>query len=131
MTDDTAPRSFPGSIDICFRKSFTFQGRAPRTELWYFVLFAVLVSIVVGVAVGVLTFAVGINVLWVRFLVDLVMLPASVSVQVRRLHDLDRSGWWWWLFLIPVVGAIILLVWNCSRGTEGPNRFGPPVVVYD
>jgi len=44
---------------------------------------------------------------------------------VRRLHDTDRSGWWWLLALVPIVGWIILLVWNCSRGTRGPNRYGP------
>ena len=48
----------------------------------------------------------------------------TLAVQVRRLHDLDRSGWWILISLIPLVGAIILLVWACSKGTEGENRFG-------
>jgi len=46
-------------------------------------------------------------------------------VAVRRLHDLDRSGWWICLAFIPLIGAIILIVWFCTRGTVGPNRFGP------
>jgi uncharacterized membrane protein YhaH (DUF805 family) len=41
------------------------------------------------------------------------------------LHDLDRSGWWFLLVFVPIVGGIILLIWNCMRGTVGPNRFGP------
>jgi uncharacterized membrane protein YhaH (DUF805 family) len=41
------------------------------------------------------------------------------------LHDTDRSGWWVLLFLIPLIGAIVLLIWYCSRGTPGGNRFGP------
>jgi len=53
-----------------------------------------------------------------------IILPA-LSVTVRRLHDRDRSGWWYWLLLIPLVGAIWLLVWFCSGGTQGDNRFGP------
>jgi len=48
----------------------------------------------------------------------------GISVQVRRLHDLDRSGWWYWILLIPVIGWIILLVRNCARGTIGPNKYG-------
>ena len=52
-----------------------------------------------------------------------VFLP-TLAVAVRRLHDTDRSGWWILLGLIPLVGWIILLVWYCSKGTDGPNRFG-------
>jgi uncharacterized membrane protein YhaH (DUF805 family) len=47
-----------------------------------------------------------------------------LSVSVRRLHDLDRSGWCVLLDLVPLVGWIILLIWFCTKGTDGPNRFG-------
>jgi uncharacterized membrane protein YhaH (DUF805 family) len=47
-----------------------------------------------------------------------------LPVSVRRLHDLDRSGWWILLDLIPRIGGIILLIWACTKGTDGPNRFG-------
>ena len=46
------------------------------------------------------------------------------AVGARRLHDTDRSGWWQLLFLVPVLGWIVLIVFWCQRGTEGPNRFG-------
>jgi hypothetical protein len=49
----------------------------------------------------------------------------SIAVAVRRLHDIDRSGWWILIGLIPLVGVILLLVWFASEGTHGPNRFGP------
>jgi uncharacterized membrane protein YhaH (DUF805 family) len=42
----------------------------------------------------------------------------------RRLHDTDRSAWWWLIAFVPLVGAILLIVWLCQRGTDGPNRFG-------
>jgi uncharacterized membrane protein YhaH (DUF805 family) len=45
-------------------------------------------------------------------------------VSVRRLHDIDRSGWWLLLGGIPI-GNLVLLVFHCLRGTPGPNRFGP------
>ena len=52
------------------------------------------------------------------------MVP-GLAVSVRRLHDLDRSGWWLLLGFVPVIGPVVLLVWCCSRGMEGPNQFGP------
>lgn len=53
-----------------------------------------------------------------------VLIP-SVAVGVRRLHDLDRSGWWLLIMLIPLLGTLLLLIYFCLRGTVGPNRFGP------
>ena len=47
------------------------------------------------------------------------------AVQFRRLHDTDRSAWWVLLFLIPVIGWLIIIVFNCQAGTPGENRFGP------
>ena len=52
----------------------------------------------------------------------------TIAVSVRRLHDLDKSGWLLLIGLIPLVGAIILLVWACQEGTRGPNRFGAVTV---
>ncbi len=49
----------------------------------------------------------------------------SLAMGVRRLHDTDRSGWWWLLSFIPLIGIIVLIVFWCSEGTRGPNRFGP------
>ena len=51
------------------------------------------------------------------------LLP-NIAVAVRRLHDIDRSGWWLLIGIIPLVGWIILIVWYCQKGTTGDNRFG-------
>ncbi|MDG4768408.1 DUF805 domain-containing protein [Solwaraspora sp. WMMD406] len=56
---------------------------------------------------------------------SLALLLPSLAVGVRRLHDTDRSGWWLLIALIPIVGAIVLLVFFVLDGTHGPNRFGP------
>ena len=58
-------------------------------------------------------------------LVALGLIIPGIAVTVRRLHDTDRSGWFVLLALIPLVGAILLLVFYCTEGTRGPNRFGP------
>jgi uncharacterized membrane protein YhaH (DUF805 family) len=55
----------------------------------------------------------------------LAMLIPSISVGVRRLHDTDRSGWWLLLGLIPVIGAIVLIVFYLLDSQPGENRFGP------
>jgi uncharacterized membrane protein YhaH (DUF805 family) len=43
----------------------------------------------------------------------------------RRLHDTDRSAWWLLLIFIPIVGWVVILLFNCQDGTPGENRFGP------
>ena len=57
-------------------------------------------------------------------LVLLVFFLPSLSAQVRRLHDRNKSGWWY-LLCFTIIGAIPLLVWLCQKGTTGENRFGP------
>jgi uncharacterized membrane protein YhaH (DUF805 family) len=47
-----------------------------------------------------------------------------MALSVRRLHDVDRTGWWYLLGLVPFLGGIVLLVWFCTDGTRGSNRFG-------
>lgn len=57
-------------------------------------------------------------------IVTLVLFIPSLSVSVRRLHDIDRTGWWLLLGLIPILGWIVLIVFACQKGTAGANRFG-------
>jgi uncharacterized membrane protein YhaH (DUF805 family) len=61
----------------------------------------------------------------INSLVNLALFLPSLAVSVRRLHDLDRSGWWILLVFVILIGWIVLIVWNCTKGTPGPNRFGP------
>ncbi|MGR3344424.1 MAG: DUF805 domain-containing protein [Paracoccaceae bacterium] len=122
---------FSEAIRSCFSQYATFSGRARRSEFWYFILFTILGSFVLGMLES-LAFGwslVGPGGLSTLF--DLVVLLPSISVAVRRLHDLGKSGWWWWLWLIPIVGWIILLIWYCTKGTFGSNRFGPDPFGHD
>ena len=110
---------FTEAIESGFRRYATFSGRAPRSEFWYFQLFIVLITIVSGLVDELL---VGYELLSLIFGL-LTFLPA-VSVTVRRLHDIGRTGWWWWIWLIPVVGLIVIVVFGCTKGTLGENKYG-------
>jgi uncharacterized membrane protein YhaH (DUF805 family) len=111
--------NFTEAISSGFSNYVNFAGRAIRSEYWYWVLFVFLAEIVTGIV----DFVLGVQITTTIFALA-VLLP-GLAVTIRRLHDLDRSGWWVLLALIPLIGAIVLLVWFCSRGTEGSNRFGP------
>jgi uncharacterized membrane protein YhaH (DUF805 family) len=110
--------NFSDSIKLGFSNYVNFTGRACRSEYWYWVLFTVIVSIVTFVIDSVIGASVT-STIW-----ELATILPSIAIGVRRLHDTDRSGWWILLGLIPLVGAIILIIWFCSKGTDGPNRFG-------
>ncbi|KVE09174.1 MULTISPECIES: DUF805 domain-containing protein [Burkholderia] len=118
--------NFSEAIRAVLNKYATFEGRARRAEYWYFALLSCVLSIVgqiIGAAGrdgGLITLLL----LGAISLVSLALIVPGIAVSVRRLHDTGRSGWFLLLALIPIVGSILLLVWMCSRGTEGPNRFG-------
>ena len=100
------------------KKYTVFDGRAGRQEFWMFVLFSLIASIIVSI-IG--------NIIHLSFLTGLyglaVLLP-SLGVEIRRLHDIDKSGWWILIAFVPVIGTIWLLVLLCMAGKPGPNRFG-------
>jgi uncharacterized membrane protein YhaH (DUF805 family) len=115
---------FGEAIQSGFRNYVGFSGRASRSEYWYWVLFAFLVGIAASIAdasLGGGMSTVGI----LGGIVGLALLLPNIAIAIRRLHDRDKSGWWLLLVLIPLIGAIILIVWFVVRGTSGPNRFGP------
>ena len=108
--------TFSQAIATCFSKFLDVQGRAAKSEYWWFYLFTVLVG-------------------WGAMLIDPTQILASivnvallipvVTAGTRRLHDVNRSGWWQ-LLVISLIGLIPLLYWTCSKGDEQANRFGAP-----
>jgi uncharacterized membrane protein YhaH (DUF805 family) len=115
--------NFFEAISSGFRNYVGFRGRASRSEFWWWFLFGVLVSIVaslIDVAIAPRSQFGPIS-----SIIALALFLPGLAMAVRRLHDTDRSGWFYLLIFIPLVGAIILIVWFCTRGTVGQNRFGP------
>lgn len=113
--------TFGAAVASGFRNYVNFSSRAPRSEYWWWTLFAVLVSIVTKVIDGII-FPGAFSPL--NLLAALALLLPGIAVAVRRLHDLDRTGWWL-LICFTGIGIILLLVWDCMKGTTGQNRFGP------
>ena len=113
---------FVGAIKNGFRNYARATGRASRSEYWYWTLFSALVSIAGGI-VDMGIFGADSDRGLVGPLLGLALIAPDVAVTIRRLHDLDRK-WPWFLIVFTGIGAIVLLVWFCFRGTRGPNRFG-------
>jgi uncharacterized membrane protein YhaH (DUF805 family) len=109
-----------------------FTGRAARPEFWWWVLALILLQIVTSIIDGALIAPMLGSESFdpdagqpLSLLVALALLIPSIAVSVRRLHDLDRSGWWYLLGLVPIIGPLVLLFWYVQAGTAGDNRFGP------
>ena len=103
--------TFGEAISTCFSKYADFNGRAARSEYWWFCLFCILGSIATGIVSET-----------VNLLFSLGTLLPSLAVGARRLHDTNRSGWFLLLWLIPIIGWIIMIVWAAQEARE-PNRF--------
>ena len=112
------PVGFGEAISQAFKNIFTFDGRASRSAYWWYALFLFIIGVVVGIVAAVSGSQA------IQYVVDVVAFVLTLALQVRRLHDIDRSGFWWFIALIPIVGGIVLLVFDCLPGTPGPNRFG-------
>lgn len=130
------------AIKAFYGNYVNFEGRSPRSALWWVILYILLVvAAVMGLIAlmtppippngdlsgsnlavpGVLAGAIG--------LFYLANLIPYIALVVRRLHDIDKSGWFILINFVPLVGPIILLVFFCTKGTAGTNRFGPDPLV--
>ena len=132
--------SFGESVKTCINKYATFDGRASRSEFWWFYLFIILVSLLAlmpgyalmiggaasasdGSSPGAL-FWVGVMLLLIGGLFELALIIPQLAVGCRRLHDRGQSGWLQLLLLVPC-GNIVLLVFWLMEGTPGDNAYGP------
>lgn len=101
------------------KKYAVFEGRASRREFWMFTLVNVVIAFLIGFAEGLLGLPKIISTLYM-----LAVLIPSIAVTVRRLHDMDKTGWLALLVIIPFIGSLILLIMCAFEGTPGSNRFG-------
>lgn len=98
-----------------------FSGRSSRSEYWWYILFTFLLGIVISI---VFSFSENMSTI-VSAIVSLALLLPGLGLSVRRLHDINKSGWWILVGLIPVAGIIILIVWFCKDSDPTDNNYGP------
>ena len=123
------------AVVSAFKKYVTFKGRASRSEFWWFILFSFLCMIASAVVGGLIdpgtvatesgtgSVSVEVNSPVIGIVMLLFILP-QITVTVRRLHDIGRSGWAYFVAVIPLVGAILLFIWRIKKGTDGENKYG-------
>ncbi len=117
--------SFSQAIQMGFNNYVNFNGRSSRSEYWWWCLFTFIIGAVLGAING------WVNIQWLIGLVNLALLLPGLGLSVRRLHDINKSGWWIFIALIPLVGAILLIYWFVQPSNPGDNQYGPePNVVY-
>jgi uncharacterized membrane protein YhaH (DUF805 family) len=104
---------------VVLQRYAKFDGRAGRSEFWWFVLANLIISAVLNILGNVTSLFTVLAVVY-----SLGVLIPGIAVAIRRLHDTDKSGWFLLLALIPIVGFIILIVFYAMEGTPGPNKYG-------
>ena len=98
----------------------TFDGRARRKEYWMYTLFTIIITIVLSIIDAAVLKMPALQALYAIG----TLLP-GIAVTIRRLHDIGKSGWAMLIVFIPLIGAILLLVWTATDSTPGPNQYGP------
>ncbi|WP_323772202.1 DUF805 domain-containing protein [Antarctobacter sp.] len=106
------------ALKLFFSNYINFEGRSNRGELWWAALALFLISLALGLVDAML----GMQLFGAIF--SLATLVPGIAIGVRRLHDIDKSGWWYLIILVPIVGALVLIYFFVQKPTPGPNRFG-------
>ena len=116
--------SFVQSVKRCFVNYKNFSGRSSRADYWFFYLFDIFVFNLMSIIQGSSNFGEGL--ISVDTLIIMIGVGVGVpylAVGVRRLHDVNRSGWWL-LAAVTIIGIFLLLYWLIKAGDAEPNRFG-------
>ena len=112
------------AVKLFFTHYVDFKGRTSRKHYWLAVLGIILIAFVAGFVCGLC----GMDektTTTVSGLISLATLLPSIAILVRRLHDINKSGWFIFISLIPLVGGIILLVFMCLPSVDENNQYGP------
>ncbi len=116
---------FVEAVKSMFSNWSDFKTRASRSEYWWgylgMIIFAFIAGFIIGLLMAVLGDTIGSILMLILYVIIIVPL---LAVGVRRLHDLDKSGWWMLISLIPILGGLYLLYLFVQKGTDGPNQYG-------
>ena len=116
--------SFMSAMKSGFKNSFSLSGRASRSEYWFWVLGGIIFQMTMFIGSIVLV-VMDIPVLpGLMMVAPILLVPASITLVVRRLHDVGMSGWMWFVALVPVIGAIYLIYLFVQEGDMEENAYG-------
>ena len=123
--------NFSQAIQSVFSKATKIEGRAPRSEYWYWVLFTFIVQMftimpVILVAMmipqrdvwAILPFLIAAGSIWVFLWIT------RITVTVRRYHDQGLSGWMFFIGVVPVIGGLLEIIFMLQPSQPGSNKFG-------
>lgn len=114
--------TFSESISTCLKKYFVFEGRASRSEYWWFQLVVIPFYFISEIVVeGPASYF--------FLIIALFLLIPAIAAGVRRIHDVNKSGFYILLGLIPFIGGLILLFFLIPEGTKGKNNYGPDPII--
>lgn len=103
-----------------------FKGRSTRADYWWVVLANFLIGFVLGFIAGLIPDLAGVTGI-ITTLYSLASIIPTLALIVRRMHDINRSGWAYLFCLIPLVGFIVVLVFLCTPSVDENNRYGERV----
>ena len=104
------------SVISCFNKYFDFETRSSRKEFWYWQLFRILMFLTI-------TYLESLGLSGLLFISNFIFLIPEIAVSIRRLHDINKSGWWI-LLTLTIIGIIPLIYFYCIKGDDGANDYG-------
>ena len=117
---------FVTSIKTVLAKYAVFEGRARRSEFWWWILAMWILQIIVNVIFGGISGNRNGFLAFIGWVITIILVLATIAVGCRRLHDTGKSGWLQLLYIIPCIGPIILIVFWAQAGNPGDNTYGPP-----
>lgn len=115
--------SFGEAIASVFSNYANFDGRARRSEYWYFYLLNTIITFPLNILSRV--DGIGFVAAIIYLVYAIAIFVPSLAVAVRRLHDTGRSGFWYFIILVPCIGSILLIIWLATDGDYGTNAYGP------
>ena len=109
-----------------YQNYFNYHGRTSRRDFWLAILAYFIIVLAIPVVGGIITNVAGVNPrIWVYLILAYTLLSVFpiFTMQIRRLHDINKSGWWLLIDLIPTIGFIILLVFYTSKSVDENNNY--------
>ena len=114
-------------LETLSKRYAQFSGRASKREFWGYTLFRIIADFsifIVAIIMSEISRSLGDIFFLLYYLFVLAVIIPSLSVAIRRLHDIGKSGWWFLITLIPIIGPIWLIVLMCQPSFNGDNQWG-------